>query len=190
MAQKFDKKIFTFQLLCKDLGFLLYNFLEIIAAMKNKKISKAFMEKIMMIVTAVNGCSYCSWFHAKKAISSGISESEVKNMLKLQFETDASDFEIIALLYAQHFAETNRKPEKEMTNKLFEYYGKKTANHILLFIRMIFFGNLLGNTYDAFLSRLKGNKAEDSNVCFETVFFIVNTPILLPMYPFTKKYRN
>jgi AhpD family alkylhydroperoxidase len=190
MAQRFDRKIFTFGLLLKDLGFLLYKFPKIIGALRNKKINRAYMEKIMTVVTAVNGCTYCTWFHAKQAVSSGISEDEVKNMLKLQFDSDATDFEMLGLLYAQHYAETNRKPDKEMTDKLFEYYGDRTANHIILIIRMIFFGNLQGNTFDAFLSRLKGDKAKNSNVIFEVVFFIINAPLLLPILPFINKKQN
>lgn len=45
----------------------------------------------------------------------------------------------------------------------------------------------LGGTFDAFLSRLKGNKAKNSNVIFETIFFILNAPLMLPLLPFTKK---
>ena len=188
MTQKFNRNIYTTGLLFRDLGFLIINFLKIIAAMRNKKIGKVFMEKIMTVVTAVNGCRYCEWFHAKKAAAAGISNKEVKNMLQLQFQTDASDFEIPGLLYAQHYAETKRKPEKEMTDKLVEFYGEKTAYHIYLMIRIIFFGNLSGNTFDAFLSRLKGNRAENSNVIFELFFFIINLPFLLPILPFVKKY--
>jgi AhpD family alkylhydroperoxidase len=190
MEQKFDRKIYSLSLLLNDLGFLLIKTPQIIGAMRNKKISKAYMEKIMTVVTAVNGCTYCTWYHAKKAVRSGISEEEVKNMLQLQFEADASDFEVFGLLYAQHYAETNRKPDKKMTDKLFENYGDKTANHIILIIRMIFFGNLDGNTFDAFISRLKGNKAEYSNIIFEFFFFVIHAPIMLPLLPFTKKYRN
>ena len=190
MAQIFDRKIFTFPLLITDTAYLLYKFPVIVSALRNKQISKAFMEKIMTVVTAVNGCSYCTWFHAKQAVSTGISEEEVKNMLNLQFNADASDFEMLGLLYAQHYAETNRKPDFEMTEKLFQYYGQRTAKHIMIIIRMIFFGNLQGNTFDAFLSRLKGNKAQNSNVIFESIFFIINAPLMLPLLPFTKKYRN
>ena len=190
MVREFDRKIFTFISLHKDLGFLLYKSPKIIGALRNEKISKAFMEKIMTIVTAVNGCSYCSWFHAKQAIASGISEEEVKNMMKLQFEADTTDFEITGLLYAQHYAETNRNPDQAMTDTLFEYYGKKTANHIILFIRMILFGNLYGNTFDAFLSRLKGNKAKNSNIVFETIFFLINALIFLPILSVTQKHQN
>ena len=190
MTQKFEKKIFTFGLFVKDIGFLTYKFFSIIGAMRNKQITKAFMEKIMAVVTAVNGCTYCHWFHAKQAIASGISEEEVRNIFNLQFQADASDFEIVALLYAQHYTETNRHPDEEMEARLFDYYGKKNANHIIILIRMIFFGNLSGNTFDAFISRLKGNRAHNSNVIFELFFFIINAPFLLPLIPFTKKYKK
>lgn len=189
MEKVFDKKIFTFRLFLKDLAYLIYKSPQIINAIRNKKISKAFMKKIMLVVTAINGCSYCTWFHAKQAVSSGISEEEMQDMLNLQFNTNGSDFETLGLLYAQHYAETNRKPDIEMTKKLSKYYGDKTAYHIILIIRMIFFGNLQGNTFDAFLSRLKGHKAPNSNVIFETIFFIINAPLMLPLLPFTKKYR-
>lgn len=188
MSQKFDRRIFTFKLFLKDLKFLFIKFPRIISVLRDKEITRPFMEKIMSVVTAVNGCTYCTWFHANTAVSSGISKEEVKNMLNLQFEADASDFELLGLLYAQHYAETNRNPDKEMTEKFFEFYGDKNAKHILLIIRMIFFGNLQGNTFDAFLSRLKGNKAENSNIVFEFFFFIINAPFMLPLLLFMKKH--
>lgn len=113
----------------------------------------------------------------------------MKNILKLQFKADASDFEILGLLYAQHYTETNEKPDAEMTDKLFEYYHDKTTNHIILMIRIIFFGNLLSNTFDAFLSRLKENKSQNSNVIFEIIFFVLNAPLIIPLLSFTKKNR-
>lgn len=187
MNSKYTRKIYTARLLFHDLGFLLANIPNIRGAQKNKKLGKAFMEKVMTVVTAVNGCRYCEWFHAKQAASSGISDEEIKNLFKLQFHADASDFELQALLYAQHYAETNRKPDQEMTDKLLEYYGHETTKHIMLMIRMIFFGNLSGNTFDAFLSRLQGVKAENSNLVFEFLFFLINAPVLLPFLILNKK---
>lgn len=187
--KKFSKKVFTAQSFIKDLGYLTFHMPQMISALSNKKISRAFIEKIMTVTTAVNGCVYCAWFHAKQAVESGISEEEVKNLMNLQFQADASDFEIVALLYAQHFAETNRKPDPAMTTKLFNFYGEKTAKHILLFIRMIFFGNLLGNTWDAVLSRFKGKPAENSHVVFELVFFLLTFIIMTPAMFLVKKDR-
>lgn len=188
--KQFTRKIFTAKLFFSDIFFLLSHIPQIMVAMRNKELGKQFMEKVMIVTTAVNGCVYCSWFHAKQATNSGISEKEIANMLKLQFNADASEHEIPALLFAQHYAETDRKPDADMLKKLNDFYGEKTASHILLFIRMIYFGNLDGNTFDAFLSRLKGIKAPNSNFFFELIFFIFHLPVMLPMLPFVGKYRS
>ena len=162
----------------------------IIGALRNKQISRAFVEKIMTVTTAVNGCAYCAWFHAKQAIARGISEDEVKNMLNLQFQANATDFEVMALLYAQHFAETNRNPDNEMNLKLHSFYGEKTAVHIVLLIRMIYFGNLFGNTWDSILSRMKGKPAENSNVLFEAVFFLSAFWFMFPVMLVSKEIKQ
>jgi AhpD family alkylhydroperoxidase len=170
MNEKFDRRIFTPRILLEDIWFLFTHVPQMIGMMFNKDISKAFIEKTMSVVTAVNGCVYCAWFHAKQAVVSGLSEEEIKNLMSLQFKADASDYELAVLLFAQHYAETNRDPDEEMTDRFLDDYGEKTANDILLIIRMISFGNLLGNTFDAFLSRVKGMPAEDSKPLFEMIF--------------------
>ena len=180
MKNRFDKRIFSAKLFFKDIGFLILNLQTFIGVAKNKQISKAFIERIMIVTTAVNDCVYCSWFHAKRALDSGISEREIKNMMKLQFKADAPEFELLAILYSQHYAETNRKPEKEITKKLFDYYGGATSKQIILIIRTIYFGNLYGNTWDAVLSRFKGVPAVKSNVVFELFFFLLNFIIAIP----------
>jgi len=55
--------------------------------------------------------------------------------------------------------------------RLFDEYGERTAEHILVLIRTIYFGNLLGNTWDAVLSRFKGRPAKASSKKLELVFF-------------------
>jgi len=190
MEHNFNRRIYNFPLLVKDIAYLLFHFPAIIGLLRNKKINKAFVEKIMLVVTAVNSCPYCAWFHAQKAIQAGLKTNQIKDFLNLQFSTHAQDFEIPALLFAQHYAETNRKPDQQMTEMVYKYYGKKTAKHILLIIRMIFFGNLSGNTFDAFISRCKGQKATGSNVIFEVIFFMISAPILWPIMPYVRNYRK
>lgn len=185
----FDRKIFTVGTLFKDLGFLIGHAPKMVRMMRSDAISHQFMEKIMTVVTAVNGCSFCTWFHAKQAVASGISEAELQNMFNLQFQADASEDELTALLYAQHYAETNRHPDPEMTEKLVSDYGEEKAEQVMLVIRMIFFGNLAGNTFDAFLSRFKGYKVPNSSLIFEFFFFIFSAPFLAPVISKTKAYR-
>ncbi len=189
MNNGFDRRIFTAKLLIKDTLFLLAHLPTIRSTMHDDVISRAFMEKVMIVVTAVNGCIYCEWFHAKAAISSGLTEDEIKNTLNLQFQADASAFELPALLYAQHYAETNRQPDPAMRQRLVECYGDQTAEHIQMIIRMIYFGNLSGNTFDAFISRLRGNQAPNSSALFEAIFFVLSVPVLLPILPQVNKLR-
>ena len=181
MKPTFDRKIYSAGLLFRDLGFLIWNAPKMIGISREKKISKAFMEKIMSVTTAVNGCTYCTCVHAKQSLASGISEEEIKNMMNLQFQADAEESELMALLYAQHYAETNRKADAKMDQKLIAYYGDKMANDVVLVIRMIFFGNLYGNTWDAVISRFKGNPAKGSNILFELIFFLINFWVMFPM---------
>jgi len=190
MKNKFKKKVFSPGRFFTDIGFLIWHSPGIIGAFKDKHIGKAFIEKIMAVTTAVNGCVYCSWFHAKQAVDSGISEDEIKNMMSLQFQADADEYELMALLYAQHYAETDRHPDPEMTKKLFDHYGKKTAKHIILVIRIIFFGNLFGNTWDAVISRLKGKPAKGSNVLFELLFFLLTFIFMFPTMLVMKKDKE
>lgn len=176
----YDKKIFTPSILFGDLGFLISRAPAMVRAMKNPEVGRDFIGKIMMVVTAINGCTYCTWFHAKQAVEGGMSDEEIRSMFDLQFEASASEHELPGLLFAQHYAETNRQPDPEMTARLNAFYGEATARDIMLMIRAIFFGNLLGNTFDAFPARLKGQKAPGSNALFELLFWIGTAWLMLP----------
>ena len=107
----------------------------------------------MMAVTSVNACRFCAYFHAQVALTSGVSRAEVEQILGGVF-TRAPEHEIPALLYAQHWAETNAQPDPAMRVKLAATYGDDTARAIEYVLRMIRVGNLLGNTFDYILYRL------------------------------------
>lgn len=176
----YDKKIFSPALLFSDLGYLISHGRAIARAMKNPEVGREFAGKIMMVVTAINGCTYCTWFHAKQAVEGGMSEDDMRSMFDLQFEASASAHELPGLLYAQHYAETNRQPDPDMTARLIGFYGEDTARDVMLMIRVIFFGNLLGNTFDAFPARLRGKKAPGSHALFELLFWVATAWLMLP----------
>jgi AhpD family alkylhydroperoxidase len=176
----FDKRIFTPASLLRDLGFLLGRLPALVGAVRNPDIGSAFVEKIMIVVTAINGCVYCSWFHAGRAVAAGLGDHEIHDLFELQFAASASERELPALLYAQHYAETNRRPDPEMKARLVAFYGEKTAADIELLIRMIFFGNLLGNTFDAFPARLAGRPAANGSAVFEAFFYLATAWFMLP----------
>ena len=129
-------------------------------------ISKAFTEKIMLVVTQVNGCRYCSWFHGRLAMKEGISKTEIHTLLGGKFE-GADEDEMLALLYAQHYADTAGLPSEESRKKFCETYGREKARAIEASIKAITVGNIYGIAFDGLMRRLKGKKMKGSKLLNE-----------------------
>ena len=129
-------------------------------------IIKAFNEKIMLAVTQVNGCRYCSWFHTRVAMKEGISKAEIHTLLGGEFD-GADEDEIQALLYAQHYADTGGKPSEESRKKLYETYGRERARAIEASIKAITVGNIYGIAFDGLMHRMKGKNMKDSKLFYE-----------------------
>jgi len=127
-----------------------------IAAGKSE-ISPALRERIMLAVTSVNKCRYCTFVHSLIALKEGFSFDEIKSLLS----GEVGDFdpeEREALLYAQHWADTGGNPSPEARQKLVETYGEKRTDEIETAIRAIMFGNYFGNTFDYLLHSVSGGK--------------------------------
>ena len=87
--------------------------------------------------------------------------------------------EVVALAFAQHYAETEGTPTDEARDKLVEQYGEQKSNDIMLFIKMITVGNLLGNTIEGLGSRFKGKPPENGSLVFELFIYIFGWPFIL-----------
>ena len=120
-------------------------------------ISPAFRERLMLAVTAVDRCRYCSYFHTKQALKSGITPEEISQLLSGDVE-NCPEEEAMALIYAQHWAESDAHPSPEAERKLRQIYGSEKMEAIHLMLRMIRLGNLLGNSWDYLLYRMSFGK--------------------------------
>ena len=124
----------------------------------NKKlISPAFRERLMLAVTAVNGCRYCSYFHAKQALKSGLTPEEISRLLSGDV-ANCPEEEAVAIIYAQHWAEYDAHPDPEAVLKLQQAYGVEKTEAIHLMLRMIRLGNLLGNSWDCLIYHISFGK--------------------------------
>ncbi len=162
----FHKRIYTFPTLKADVEQIFDHIDELRLAARGGRVSKAFAEKIMLVVSSVNGCRYCWYGHSRAALAEGVSESELQSLLALDLETFPAS-EVVALTFAQHYAEANGQTDPLAWQRVVTYYGERTARDILAYLRMITFGNLLGNTFDALLSRLAGKPAPGSSLWSE-----------------------
>ena len=133
-----------------DVRFLRTNRAAVQAAMNGKTLSPAFRERIILAVTAVNQCRYCSYVHTRAALKSGVSREEVDGLFAGAFDAEPEE-ERVALLFAQHWAETRGNPDPEMTDRLKETYPPETVEAIYAVMRMINLSNLFGNTVDRVL---------------------------------------
>ena len=111
----------------------------------------------MLAVTSVEGCRYCSYFHSKLALKGGMTREEVGKLLSGDVQ-DCPEEEYIAVLYAQHWAESDAHPDPEAVQRLQETYGSEMVEAIHLMLRMVRLGNLLGNTWDYILFRISFGK--------------------------------
>ena len=136
--------------LFSDLGYVMRR-RRLIRTAFRQQLSPAFRERLMLAVTAVNACRYCSYFHAGEALRSGVPAEQLAELLAGQIPTGAPPEEQVAMLYAQHWAERDARPAPEATQRLLEAYGPEKAEAIHLALRMIRMGNLLGNSGDAVL---------------------------------------
>jgi len=123
------------------------------SVMQGDVLHPAFRRRLMLAVTAVNGCRYCSYFHAHQALKQGIAPAEIKALGDGLFQ-DCPDQELPALLYAQHWAATDAHPDPVARERLLAIYGPTMVEAIELALCTIRVGNLLGNTGDYALYRL------------------------------------
>jgi hypothetical protein len=128
----------------------------------------------------VTGCRYCSYFHTRMALTSGVDAVEIEQLMALEIGNFPPE-QAVALAFAQHYAESGCCPEPEAEARFQSYYGPQVSADIMNAIRMIKMGNLAGNTVDAFLSRLKGAPAPGSSVIWEALFFVLSLPVTMPM---------
>lgn len=168
----FEKRLTNTKVFFGYLNDFIANFRAVRTA--KSRLDKQFQNKILLAVTQVNGCRYCSYLHTKHALESGMSEEEISSLLDGEVG-DVNDEESVALIFAQHYAESQANPDPESVQRLFDTYGDEKANDILATIQAIMVGNIHGISVDLLQSRMRGKGDSDSSFWteFGTAFGIL-----------------
>ncbi len=175
-SRAYDRRIYGPVTLLRDLRRAWDSF----PALGGGGIDRAFGEKIMLAVTSVNRCRYCSYGHARMALRAGISAEDVRALLAGDVG-QCDEREAAALLFAQHYAESGAQPDAGAWQTVVDVYGADAAASILARIRVITIGNLVGNTFDALLWRLRGGRVPGSHALSELAVLAlvaVGAPVL------------
>ena len=113
----------------------------------------ALRERLMVAAAAVYGCRFCSWLHTREALRIGVNKEELDRLTGGIIEGCPEEYSI-AVLYAQHWADSNAHPSPEAVHRLEETYGiekAKMVNVVLRPIRLILF---MEDLWDSFISRV------------------------------------
>jgi len=136
---------------------------EIKMVFQGKRISRSLAQRIMLVVTGVNGCRLCDFFRDQAMCDMGMTQEELARLVGGDLEGVAPE-EVVALAFAIHFSETEGDPDPTMVSRLEAEYGTDTARDILTMIRMMSLCNLATNTVFALLSRWQGRPAPESTL--------------------------
>jgi len=158
MADRFNKSIYqSWGQPVVDICSLAKNTRLITRIRKKGLVPPDFRERLMLAVIAVYGCRYCSWAHSREALRSGVSGAEITDLLRGSVG-NCPQQEVTALLYAQHWAESDANPDPASVQTLVETYGSEKAAAINVVLRMIRVGNLMGNSWDYILYKISRGK--------------------------------
>ena len=152
------------------------------------KMEKAFLERIMLAVTEVNGCAMCSYYHTKVALEEGFSAEEIRAMLGGSF-ADVPQEQLGGVLFAQHYADERGKPTRESWARIVEEYSEVGAYGILAVTRMIMMGNAVGIPSGSFLLRFRGKADPRSNVFYELMMMVAMV-LFIPLAGITALVLN
>jgi AhpD family alkylhydroperoxidase len=189
MKDKFSKRVFSPASLAEIAAEIVKDAPTLPGTFSSGRVSPAFRERILLAVTSVNQCRYCQWLHTDLAAANGMSAGDIAALMGSDTKQVPED-EKQALVYAIHYAETNRQPDASQRRALVKTYGEAKARDIENYIRLIFFSNLSGNTFDSLLSRLRGEPSAEGNAAFEVFFAVFAAPVLLAIAATAKTAVN
>jgi len=175
----FQKRVFNLKSFWKAANDAFESIFKLRQQKSGNTVDRKFTERIMLAVTQVNGCRYCSFGHTQAALKTGLDSEEIRELLSGDL-SNAPQEEITALLFAQHYAESAGQPDPETWEKLVLTYGQNNALKILANIRMITIGNLLGNTFDAFFFRITGRASHPESSIFQELGVLAGSVFILP----------
>ena len=146
------------------------------------ELDPGFREELMLAVAKLNDCRYCSWGHHEWAHIAGIPEEELAHIENMDLEGfDRRKW--VALSYVRAFVSGKfGSVPRELRREMRENYTAHEIKEIELVVRIMDVGNRSANTWDAMLSRLKGNPAADSHILDEAVLsaaFLTVAPIAI-----------
>ena len=147
-----------------------------------EEVDPGFREELMLAVSRLNGCRFCSWGHHEWAQISGVPDEELARLEQL----DPSGFDRrkwLAISYVRALVQADfKRVQPELRRAMQHKYSPEEIRQIELIAKVMDVGNRGSNTFDAMLSRLKGVPAADSRIRDEVILsgvFLAIAPMVV-----------
>ena len=154
------------------------------------KLDPGFREELMLAVAKMNDCRYCSWGHQEWAHMAGVPDEELAQIEQADPEGfDRRKWVAISYVRAYVSGKFGSVPG-ELRQEMRDNYTAQEIKEIELVARTMDIGNRGANTWDAMLSRLKGNPAADSHILDEAVLsiaFLTTAPVVVAYLAYASK---
>jgi AhpD family alkylhydroperoxidase len=158
----FKRRIYSVPGFFHDIFAVLKNPGLAISAGLGNALSSRFRQRLYLAVISVNRCRYCTYMHTREALHAGLTEEEINHLLTGDMENVPGE-EQKAILYAQHWADSNGQPDPQAQADLINAYGDKYARVIEMALLLVQIGSLCGNSFDYFLYRLSFGRCGVTN---------------------------
>ena len=120
-----------------------------------------FVGKLLLAVAGAQGSRGCSAAQLRHAGRIGLSQAQAEGLLAGDLESATVD-EAPALYFGRRYVETEGDPDVDAVRALVAQYGERTAADVVTCVRLLAFGNQVGNTLDALVSRMLGKPSPDT----------------------------
>ena len=134
----FRKRTFDLPLFARSLASAIVHLPVLVVALLVPSTSRALREKVMLAVTSVNDCRYCSYVHTGLALANGVDLGELRQLLDSGTFGDVDERDAVATLFAQHFAATVRHPSADACAALARQFNAYQRLEIMAYIHAIY----------------------------------------------------
>lgn len=183
----FRKRTFSLALYARSLAGVMAASPVLVRALIRPRISPALREQVMLAVTSVNDCRYCNWGHTALALRNGVDMNALCQMLGSRSLSADRTAEETAILYAQHVANQQGVADLSAEQVLAAAWNPVERAEIKAYITAITFGNLAGNSFDAWLARLRRVPVEGGHPVAEAIAALASCPVLLWVWACSRK---
>ena len=187
----FDKPVWTLKDLAKVAPSLLGHLRRFAPTLAGRGMSSAMRERIMLAVATQNRCRYCRAVHTALAEMAGLGQEEIDSLSREvperqpPFDSELTKDQLV-VEYVRDLARRGfEERDPELWEELNRRFSTEERERLESVAHVMNFANRFGNTFDAFLARVKGRCEKQElpwiDMALISAVFLMVLPVVGPV---------